>query len=260
MFFFNTVYKFIYIFICLACTSQIKPQLYEQLRKSQELTTFSHDHFFNDDEIKSRYRFSNKFKMKQQWERLLKERNNGKQKLENRDQHPIFQELFRELTEKSQFEFDLYKEPWTFFPDNKSRPDFVFITKNTPIKPYNCPFVVELQLGNIDNEHKCRVILYNRFILESIPWRRYIISAVTDLDRLILFKTQREIDPDTGADVFKSQETNEVDFWGRGIYILIHMITKFSDVGFKKSMNISGIVEDNTCFISNFLGKRSFTN
>jgi hypothetical protein len=258
MFFLNTVYKFIYIFICLACTSQIKPQLYEQLRNSQELTMFSHDHFFNEDEINSKFRLTNKTKMKEKWERLINERISGQQKLENRDQHPIFEELFRDLTEK--FQFDLYKEPWTFFPDNNSRPDFVFITKSTPLRPYNCPFVVELQLGNIDNEHKCRVILYNRFILESIPWRPYIISAVTDLNRLILFKTQRETDPETGADVFKSQETNEVDFWEKGIYILIHMIKKFDQVGFQMSMNISGIVEENTCFISNFFGKRSFTN
>lgn len=258
MFFFNTVYKHIYIFICLACTTQIKSQLYEHLRDSKELTTFSHDHFFNEDEMNFKFRVANKTKMKEKWERLVKERKEGQQKLENRDQHPIFDELFRGLTEK--FQFDLYKEPWTFFPDNKSRPDFVFITKNTPVRPYNCPFVVELQLGNIDNEHKCRLILYNRFILESIPWRESIISAVTDLDRLILLKTQRRLDPETGAYVFESQETNEVDFWRKGIYILIHMINKCSQVGFNMSMNISGIVEKNKCFISNFLGKRSFTN
>lgn len=235
----------------LACTTQINPQLYQYLKENNEVIEIKQSCFFDQDKINRELQIPNKFS--NDWDTLKNEKKAGKMKYENRDQHPIFDDLFKHLTKDSQF--DVYKEQWNFFHDNKSRPDFVFIAKQTPVRPYNCPFIVELQLGKIDDEHKCRVLYYNRYVLDSIPWRSQIISAVSDLDKLILIQTKRDENGD-----LKHFVTNEISFWNEGIYTLNYMIHNCDQVGFDLSMNISGDVYDKKCFISKFLGKRSFTS
>lgn len=240
-----------YTFIYLASAAQVCKEL--QKRKQLEYLTLVS--FFDEAKLDRENQLDIVKREEKKWKDLKLEKKNAEKKIyEIREQHPIFKQLFQDLLLTiDTIEFNIIKEIWGFFSENGYRPDFVFITKQTPARSNNCPFVVELQVGKIDEEHIGRVALYNMHILKSSPWREFIISAVTNLETLQLILTKRDKHNDS---CFVSSVTIEMDFWSKGINTLIHMATKFEDVGFNLYYNISHVIDNSRYFISKFLGKR----
>lgn len=116
------------------------------------------------------------------------------------------------------------------------RPDFAFFLKNKP-HPLYAPFVVELQVGNFDNEHKAKVIRYNLSILEVHTHRKFIISVLTNLENMLFIKTER------CENYFSHFISVNTKFWYDGTSKIcgLHYIQQMLDephiVGFDEKLN-----------------------
>ena len=184
---------------------------------------------------------------------------------ENGHQHNIFEgvmnilmsPLRKYLTKHDAFE--KHHEPRSFFYLHNYRPDFVFVKKNMPCKSYYCSFLVELQLGSLNEEHKGRLLVYNIQVLESLPMRGFIISALTNLDQFIRMKTKRVANHNM-KDTYIHEESIEVNFWNRGIEFLHQMLDEPFCVNYKDCFAISFKVHNKDYFITNFLGNQKPKN
>ena len=144
-------------------------------------------------------------------------------------------------------EFDVYKEQYQVFNDNNYRPDFVIVMRNMPCKSIFCSFIVELQLGNIDNDHKGRVIMYNQLVLRTQPIRETIVSALTNLEFFILMETRRN-----GED-YIHRESIPMSFWDT-VSCLHQMLRDANCVHF--NYPLSFYIENREYIITRFLGKQ----
>ncbi len=140
------------------------------------------------------------------------------------------------MNELNQSELGIYHDRSNFFYGNHIllRPDFVFIQKGNVYRPNYCVFVAELQRGIIDNEHLGRTILYNTLTLQASPLRHFVMSVVTNLDYLILIKTERKINGD-----FKHNQSRAINFWKDGLEYLTLLLNMHSYAGYDPTFNIS---------------------
>ena len=146
-------------------------------------------------------------------------------------------------------QLDIYN--YSAYQGRDNRPDFIFVKKDWPLKSAFCSFAVELQLGEIDKEHLGRIKSYNKHVLESAPMRSFIISAVSNLEEMVLFKTNR-----TANGAIKHTRYFFVDFWTRGIELLHYMINEPQFVGFNHgSLAFNLKIGSKTHYITSILGK-----
>jgi hypothetical protein len=184
---------------------------------------------------------------------------------ENHHQHGIFEGVMNLLMSRSRNyltehdAFEKHHEPTSFFYGHNYKPDFVFVKKNMPCKSYYCSFLVELQLGSLNEDHKGRLLVYNIQVLESLPMRGFVISALTNLDQFILMKTQRVANHNM-KDTYIHEESIEVNFWNRGIEFLHQMLDEPLCVNFNNCFAISFKVHNKNYFITNFLGNQKPKN
>ena len=102
----------------------------------------------------------------------------------------IFKKLMDEVVMKGT-NLEIIPEKLKF--KNKQHPDFSVIKKGKPTIPNYCLFVVELEKGkSLDSQHLGQVLMYNEMILQSNPRRPFIVSVLTNLTHMILFKTFRK--------------------------------------------------------------------
>lgn len=121
------------------------------------------------------------------------------------------------------------------------RPDFYFITKNRPSRLY-APFIVELQVGEFDNNHKGKMATYNSMILETSVRRNFITSILTNLEEMIFVKSSR-IAP--LSDTFKHDFSDEKKFWLddtsglSGLNYIQQMLDTPEIVGYDEQLNFT---------------------
>lgn len=187
------------------------------------------------------------FQAKQNQLKRIKGQKARKIKLnENKHQHPLFCCILRLLEIKKEVQF--VNNSRKIYFEYSYRPDFVFIKKGEPVSTNFIYTIVELQLGTINDDHKGRVMMYNKLVLYEVPTREFIISAVSNLSEFILIKTQRENDD------FTHYETTKMNFFTDGLRYLYHMINNPKDIGFVESLNQPFEINSEKYFVTKFLG------
>lgn len=127
---------------------------------------------------------------------------------EVRHQHPHFRDIMKLIMANTTNQL-LHEKPILNFGQHA---DFAVVKKERPdYAPEFCMFVIELQLGPLDNTHKGKVIMYNRYILDTRPTRVFIVSVLTNLTELILIKTER------AKDGFSVSMSSPIEFWSDGL-------------------------------------------
>lgn len=129
---------------------------------------------------------------------------------EAKHQHPFFCEIMAVIMNGLNHTF-LHEKP---IFKNQQRAAFSVIKSGQPNVLIYCISVFELLVNKkIDHDHLCKVLMYNEHILESNPKRSSIVSIVSNLQQIIVFRTCREKD---GGGTLK-QCSKEMNFWTDGI-------------------------------------------
>lgn len=117
------------------------------------------------------------------------------------------------------------------------RPDFVVLTKDRPSSMY-AQFIIELQIGTINDEHRGKIIAYNTMVLEANTDRVFITSILTNLDVIIIIKSER-----LNMNVIQHTLSPEVDFWQKGFKYIQHMLNNPTEVGYSEQANFTIEIE-----------------
>ena len=87
--------------------------------------------------------------------------------------------------------------------------------------------MVELQCGEIDNGHRGKIMNYNHQVLQNDPYRKFIISALTNLDEMILFHAKR-----TTENNIMHMSSIPINFWKEGLKCISEILLKPQLVGY----------------------------
>ena len=123
------------------------------------------------------------------------------------------------------------------------RPDFIFIYKSGThkINLLYASFVVEILIADVsDKNHLGKLVLYNEEVLNSNPRRPFIISVLTNLNDLVLVKSEPGPDKDgnfTGEIIHRISKS--MNFWSKGLKYIKQMHDNPETVGYDETYNFS---------------------
>lgn len=157
---------------------------------------------------------------------------------EIRDQHPHFENVIKKLGLTNTM-FQLRHEVTL---DSEKKPDYIFIKDTASYKTnlIYASFVVELQVKTINDEHIGKMLRYNEEVLYCNPARQFVISVLTNLEDIILIKSQPgpnkngQFDDDIIHYVSKY-----INFWKHGVKYIKQMHSLPEMVGYDEQKNFS---------------------
>lgn len=122
---------------------------------------------------------------------------------------------------------------------SERRPDFVVI-KHSEIGNINllyASFVVELQVGKkLDDEHKGKLVMYNEEVLNSNPCRKFITSVLTNLQDMVLIKSEMVTEDQDNIQIYHTISKN-IAFWTNGVKFIKQMHDKPETAGYQENLN-----------------------
>lgn len=122
---------------------------------------------------------------------------------------------------------------------SQRRPDFVFTKRSGPkkINLLYASFMVELMVGDLDYDHKGKLMLYNEDVLNCNPSRLFIISVLSNLHDVVLLETK--IVPNNQAFKYHHTFSKNINFWKSGVYIIEQMLYLPNTVGYDERLNFT---------------------
>ena len=157
---------------------------------------------------------------------------------EDRDQHPLFHELLRLSLPASAGATDPSQGKNKCAPLHVegvgrivhcintaylsgSSPDFSLFPTGYSRSAAACAFNIELQLGELDPDHKFRALDYNARVMTANPSRSFTLTAVTNLKQIMFVRTRRETE---GSNDFVEQYSVDYDVLDAGWEVLLSVI------------------------------------
>ena len=157
---------------------------------------------------------------------------------EDREQHPVFHELLRLSLPASAGAADPSQGRNQCVPLHVegvgrivhcintgylsgSSPDFSLFSKGYSRSVAACAFNIELQLGELDPDHKFRALDYNARVMTANPSRSFTLTAVTNLNKIMFVRTSREME---GSNDFVEQYSVDYDVLDLGWELLLSVI------------------------------------
>lgn len=123
--------------------------------------------------------------------------------------------------------------------DLSRRPDFIFIKKSGPSKLnlLYASFVVEMQVGQFDNDHIGKLMKYNEEVLNSNPGRKFITSVLANLDDILLIRSKPGVKDD--KHVIYHKISKNINFWEHGINFIKQFLDDPKSAGYDEKNNFS---------------------
>ena len=133
------------------------------------------------------------------------------------------------------------------------KPDFTFTKKSAPKKLnlYYACFVVELMVKNLDYIHMGKLIVYNEEVLNANPSRKYIISVLTNLDDMLLLKSEIRLDKKRGGYEIVHRFSNCINFWTVGYKYIRQLHNSPKTAGYDEKYNFTIMISRGYLFYFN---------